>query len=374
MASVSTLPDHADPTSEDRRFYRPELDVLRLLAFLLVFVHHGGLGFFGSHSKLSIIEEACGAGLQLFFLLSSYLITELLLREREETGLIHLRAFFTRRILRIWPLYFFFIGLSLLISKTTNFRVLTNSQFLAYLFLAGNWWTALHGFIPTIAGPLWTISIEEQYYIVWPFIGRCGFRVGFWITSIFCLLLSTGTLIYLGHHLAPRRAVWCNSLVEFQFFAAGAILALVLHGRDFTPARWLRPVFFVGAATSILVAQARFHIVSEFAVGPLSLLVGYGLLTVGVVLLFLGFYRAKLPPAAIPVIYLGKISYGLYVFHYLSIRFTVSLTHRVHAFFPVAAIAALAICIGLAMLSYRIIELPFLSLKRRFTFVRSRVD
>jgi peptidoglycan/LPS O-acetylase OafA/YrhL len=106
---------------------------LRLLAFLLVFVHQAGLDIFGSHSKLSIIDEACGSGLQLFFLLSSYLITELLLREREKTGLIHLRALFTRRILRIWPLYFFFIGLSLLISKTTNFQVLTNSQFLAYL-------------------------------------------------------------------------------------------------------------------------------------------------------------------------------------------------------------------------------------------------
>jgi peptidoglycan/LPS O-acetylase OafA/YrhL len=90
--------------------------------------------------------------------------------------------------------------------------------------------------------------------------------------------------------------------------------------------------------------------------------------------MFLGFYRAKLPPAAKPPIYLSKISYGLYVFHYLAIRFTVSLTHRVHAIFPVAVLVALAICIGLAMLSYPVIELPFLSLKRRFTFGRSRVD
>jgi peptidoglycan/LPS O-acetylase OafA/YrhL len=90
--------------------------------------------------------------------------------------------------------------------------------------------------------------------------------------------------------------------------------------------------------------------------------------------MFLGFYRAKLPPTAKPLIYLGKISYWLYVFHYLAIRFTVSLTHCVHAISPVAVLVPLAICIGLAMLSYRVIELPFLSLKRRFTFVRSRVD
>jgi peptidoglycan/LPS O-acetylase OafA/YrhL len=317
MASTSSV---SAPAATGARYYRPELDVLRFLAFLLIFIHHAGTEFFGGYPAVSIISEACGSGLQLFFLLSSYLITELLLREREQTGIIHLRAFFSRRILRIWPLYFFFIGLSLLISKTTPFQIFTNSQFLAYLLLAGNWWTVLHGFIPTIAGPLWSISIEEQYYIVWPFIGRWGFRFGFWTISICCLLLSTGTLIYLGHNLAPRSAVWCSSLVEFQFFAAGAILALVLHGRDFTPPIWLRSVFLTVAAGSILVAQARFHIVSGFGVGPVPLLLGYGLFTVGVVLLFLGFLQATLPAAIRPFIYLGKISYGLYVFHYLSVR------------------------------------------------------
>src|SRR3954467_3123568 len=104
-----------------KRFYRPELDLLRLLAFALVFLTHGPrLG----HSSVSWRQALFAAynngahsgiyGLCLFFFLSSYLITELLLREQETTGTVHLASFYRRRILRIWPLYYLAVGLSAL--------------------------------------------------------------------------------------------------------------------------------------------------------------------------------------------------------------------------------------------------------------------
>jgi peptidoglycan/LPS O-acetylase OafA/YrhL len=330
----------------------------------------------GLRSWVVGISDACGAGLQLFFLLSSYLITELLLRESESTGTIHLSAFYIRRMLRIWPLYFSFVGVCFLISKATSFTILTNPEFVSYLLLAGNWWTASHGFITTIAGPLWSISVEEQYYIVWPFIGRFGLRTGFWAASLLFLLLSTGTLIHLGRTLAPRTAVWCNSLVEFQFFAAGGILALALHGREFTPPAWVRGVFLALAVLCILIAQGGFNIVGEVGVGPASLIAGYGLFTVATVLLFLGFFQAKIPAAAAPFLYLGKISYGLYVFHLPAVRllFVLGRHHNglTASLFKIAA--AFSLCVAFAMLSYRLLELPFLHVKRRFTLVRNRLD
>src|SRR5438552_17688903 len=98
-------------------FYRPELDVLRFGAFLLVFIHHGfpltaaeyaGWGVPGVVAALLASGARAGAlGVDLFFALSAYLITELLLREQRSHGTFSIRAFYVRRILRIWPLYFF---------------------------------------------------------------------------------------------------------------------------------------------------------------------------------------------------------------------------------------------------------------------------
>jgi peptidoglycan/LPS O-acetylase OafA/YrhL len=299
------------------RFYRPELDVLRFVAFFLVFSHHA-LGALGSSTTFTNIGLACGSGLQLFFLLSSFLITELLLRERERTNKIHIRAFFARRILRIWPLYFLFVIASLVISKFTHFTILTTFQFAAYMLLAGNWWNAFHGFVPTIAGPLWSISLEEQFYLLWPFISKRGVRA-VWIASAFFLCASTSAICYLGIHHAYRYALWCNSFVEFQFFAAGAILALLLRNCSYAPSWKWRWVMLAAALGAIGTGQFVFHVMNNFT-GAGDLLAGYGLWTLGVSLIFLSIYQAALPKLASPVIYLGRISYGLYVFHYLSLR------------------------------------------------------
>src|ERR1700748_1439510 len=91
------------------RIYRPELDVLRFVAFLLVFFFHVTPAATGHHSlvgQVLLSLRDCGAfGVCIFFVLSSFLITELLIREKDATGSVHFKAFYLRRILRIWPLY-----------------------------------------------------------------------------------------------------------------------------------------------------------------------------------------------------------------------------------------------------------------------------
>ncbi len=107
-----------------RRFYQPELDGLRFYAFLGVFVFHtlpGQAAFYrGLHLPLpwlwGAVAKSGGAGVDLFFALSAFLITSLLLRERGQTGEISLRQFYIRRILRIWPLYFVVVALGIVLA------------------------------------------------------------------------------------------------------------------------------------------------------------------------------------------------------------------------------------------------------------------
>jgi len=106
-------------------FYRPELDVLRFFAFLAVYVCHAvshRLNYFaGDYVSSSVylpwitVARAGSYGVDLFFVLSAYLITELLIREKKECGALDVRSFYIRRILRIWPLYFFFIAIAVFV-------------------------------------------------------------------------------------------------------------------------------------------------------------------------------------------------------------------------------------------------------------------
>ena len=148
MASVSLLSPPASAPAKNR-FYRPELDSLRFFAFFAVFIFHrfkfGSENLAGYHvaSKFSRIGRAvsgAGAfGVDLFFVLSAYLITELLLREKREQGELDVKAFYIRRILRIWPLYFAFIALAYLVPALNPAHEFNSRYVTFFILLAGNW-------------------------------------------------------------------------------------------------------------------------------------------------------------------------------------------------------------------------------------------
>ena len=137
------------------RFYRPELDGLRFYAFLGVFVCHTLPNEATFYSSLHLpmpwvwaaVVRSGAAGVDLFFVLSAFLITSLLLREREETGKISLRLFYIRRILRIWPLYFLVVGLGVVLAHTVPDRShfwyydpgLPWQYVAGYIFFVANW-------------------------------------------------------------------------------------------------------------------------------------------------------------------------------------------------------------------------------------------
>src|SRR5271168_969519 len=213
-------------------FYRPGLDILRALAFLLVFVAHGLAGYIDKPTQTGAIARAGEFGVCIFFFLSSYLITELLLREKRDTNTVLIRAFYARRILRIWPLYFAMIAVGCFYGLFSPTHTVSLAWGAALLLLFTNWYTAGHGYPPGFLFPLWSISLEEQFYLVWPCIVKYlspGSLLGISTVLMTAAYLTLARLLHQGQILDP--GIWVNSLVQFQFFALGTMTAIVLRGR-----------------------------------------------------------------------------------------------------------------------------------------------
>ena len=373
-----------------KRYYRPELDVFRFIAFMMVFIVHR-MDFIpidpAQHYWLYNVCLLGDLGVPVFFLLSAFLITELLFRESDETGAIRLKAFYMRRILRIWPLYFLvFFGLVALNQFLPYAGSKDPASWLAFTVFAGNWWICLHGWIPAYpVNPLWSISVEEQFYIAIPIIARFCHRSGATAISLVLIAVShVSVVLYAMHPTNGFSSQWTNSFVQFQFFAAGTLLSIYLKGR--VP-QWPAALRLVAALAGIgcwLVASITFGVQADT---PHSTVVqapiGWALVLAGTLLLFLsmlGFPSKYLPG---PIVYLGRISYGLYLFHELVYwlifspgeawlaRLSQSL-HLAGCRNGIGTVLAFCLTVLVAHTSYRLYERPFLRLKSRFTIVPSR--
>lgn len=373
------------------RYYKPELDVLRFFAFLFVFfVHRLDLASFSSNEyywgyHLSLIGNY---GVPLFFFLSAFLITELLTREQERFGKINVRYFYIRRILRIWPLYFtFFFGMVLLTSTTNYFgtRIPPGTQ-LAFTLFSGNWYITFNEWQSYCINPLWSVSVEEQLYILLPLVIFFTGKRGLKIFSLFAIIVAYATIIYYASRPTTGfSGQWTNSFVQFQFFAAGILISVYLKGAQ---PKWHavpRFIAFVAGVACWLIASIICEInadVPHLATIPQSVS-GWLLILIGVILMFLSLYgaSAKYMPSALA--YLGRISYGMYVFHitmfflvYKIFKSELGAFSKMLGLFEwrngIGFIVAFILTVSISMVSYRFFEKPFLRLKKRFTYIPSR--
>ncbi len=213
-------------------YYRPELDVLRFFAFLLVYVHHAlqyasPYGVFdpGSAKVVASLIAAGGLGVDLFFVLSAFLITKLLLIEQRTTGAIHVPSFLARRALRIWPLYFAFLLASMYLIPHLLPREHLGRHFVWFLLFVGNWACALFGYPQSVAAPLWSVSIEEQFYLVWPLLLVALGTRRIAVAACVLLVVAFCTRLLLWAHGAVHPAVWANTLARLDPIAVGILLA-----------------------------------------------------------------------------------------------------------------------------------------------------
>jgi peptidoglycan/LPS O-acetylase OafA/YrhL len=365
------------------RFYRPELDVLRFFAFLMVFFSHvwpprataivTRLGV--PRSVIRGFIDAGALGVFVFFMLSSYLITELLVREKKKTGTIHIKAYYVRRTLRIWPLYFLFLGMAVVVGLFVPLFRLPGREVAMMLLLSGNWYFAQHGWTISFVSHLWSISVEEQFYLVWPLFLKLGGPRTLRAGCIGLIATSFASMFFLAHRgRLANPAIFVNSFAVCCFFALGGMMALWVHGRVPALALSIRGVLAVFGVLLFTVAAAVCGIHDIAAISAGRVMAGYLLSCIGCLLVFFAFLGATVPPWGSVLIYLGKISYGLYVFHLLCMImmgwFEKNVLHHEH--WPLSFPFTFLLTVLCAGLSYRFVESPFLKFKERFAFVQSR--
>lgn len=368
------------PTIKPKRFYRPELDVVRFIAFTSVFLHHllpstvgkverlGHLGW-GAGAKWQVVQvqSALGFGLPLFFMLSAYLIGELLLREKDQYKTVNLRAFYIRRILRIWPLYFFglFIGVCYAIADRSRIDL---KALIAFFFMMSIFAPAGTDGPMT---PLWSISVEEQFYMFCPVIIKTLTRGGLWVFSSVLIFISDTVLFIMGQMHVVVETAWYNSFVQFQMFGAGLLLCLSLHGRGLEFPKWARAIYLLAVPCSWYVACRILGtaLPGTIASSGVSMVLGYSFVSLGCLLILRAFIGLDAKWCPKWVVWLGKISFGLYVYHKLASRIMMSfLTAQTIPWL----VGSFALTVVLATLSYYFLEIPFLKIKKRFELVQSR--
>lgn len=354
------------------RTYYPALDGLRGLAILLVVVYHNfnfiNYTFFG------------WLGVDLFFVLSGFLITEILLQTRGTTHF--LRNFYIRRALRIFPLYFFTLFIFLLLLPS-----LINLPALAYyrehqlwLWLyAQNW---LYIFKPPPAHALslthlWSLAVEEQFYLVWPFVILV-------IRKPKTILLLTACL--LAGVIALRFYLWVNKIENLSYYnlftfsridgiCIGSMLAVLRKINPKVIAQYFTVTIFLLAALNLIFYFFNRHHQYTY---PYLAIAGYSTFAVLFGLLVNESVSGDNPLLRLLfenrlLIFFGKISFSLYVFHwpvYLMLGPAIAEWAQTYIYGIQGHIVASLVTTGLACLlawvSFRYFEAGFLRLKHHF--------
>jgi len=368
--------------SNTQRIYYPELDGLRFVAFLLVFYNH--LPHIKSFPLSGLLREYGWIGVDLFLCLSAYLFTKLLFVEFQRQGKIHVPFFYLRRLLRIWPLYYFYFLLALLITLQTQSaepELLRRS--LSMLTFTDNIYSAIWGFnaIFFFSAHLWTISYEEQFYAVIPwflqkmFALRRSQRV-----LVLLIIIVVGNFIRAIFILmeVSHPAIYVLPITHFEAILGGLVVGLdIFRIRLNQFWGWLALV----GGISLLVF---IPFLDEVTVIGWQLMLLYPLVGGGMTLILFAVVQSDdllfIKLLRWPVLtYLGKISYGLYVYQGIGVLsgYQISALLDITAarlfVFPLSVFGfGLVVTILIASVSYQIIEKPFLKLKHRFSLVSSR--
>ena len=363
------------------------LDGLRAVAFLLVFGLHTGYVRFG------------WMGVQLFFVISGFLITDILLRMKESLPpREYFLKFYARRFLRIFPLYYFFLtalaGLAIWLAadqyKPNVMQILLAQLKFAFLYLF-NFFSATNGYADLgILDHIWSLSVEEQFYIVWPLlillIPRRMLK-GFFIAGMVSgLIFRVAIFFVVKAEIFPILRASAPLVVYFMTFSHVDAFSFGAYISRF-PLRKPRLIFallcfvvpVVGVATHYLFSGS---FVSAPALGfdflmPVSyqFLWAYSLLNIWFMYLvyIVSFEKAFTPILELPPLrYLGRISYGLYVYHFPVIWFVEQVQSDTNFLpnmgKPGVMLISLALTFLLAALSFHFLEAPFLKLKDRFSY------
>ncbi len=372
---------------KDKVFFK-NLDGLRFLCFLSVFFFHSFYTDFAELKSTSVYhfvkKDIFGngnLGVNFFFVLSGFLITYLLILEKQENGRISLGKFWMRRILRIWPLFYFCVGFGFVIFPYVKLLLGQTSTETAnpvyYVTFLNNFDFIHHGADASVLSVLWSVAIEEQFYLFWPLILYFIPVKRYWIPF---LAIIAGTLIFrawndveLIHEYHTFSCIgdmtvgafaawfylqsekfrnWIGNLPKMVILFVYLAFVLIFFFRDEIIYQHYIIRIFERSAIAVIIAliilEQNFALHSLFKMGNFK-------------------WISKM----------GKITYGLYCLHFIAILITIKITG--HFLFNTSlwqvmileTVLSLALSIVIAQLSYRYFEKPFLRLKDRFSYARN---
>ena len=349
--------------------YLPGLDGIRAIAVLGVLLYHADLGFLPGGFL----------GVDVFFVLSGFLITTLLLEQFERTGRINFRTFYLGRIRRLFPAL---IALLIVVALACTFIYQdaahkTASDIIASAFYVNNWWyivadTSYFDFLarPPLLKHLWSLAVEEQFYFVWPIVAftlmRLWRRRGVLVASLVLAALSTAWMLYLSlqygyPELADPSRVYFGTDSHAMGLLIGAALASVWRPgmtRKVVNRTTRDALTAVGLVTLAALLVFYFY-VGEFT--PWLYRGGFLLLAIVVALLVViashpgtNFGRTL---GTQPWRYIGQRSYGLYLWHWPIFAVTrPELDTSLSGFWLLTL--RLALTFAAAEVSYRYLEMP----------------
>ncbi len=363
--------------SKNSNFYFPELDGLRFFAFFLVFLHHSK---FNTDIELfNVLKNYGWIGVDLFFSLSAFLITSILHREFVITGKINIKKFYLRRIYRIWPIYFITAIGSVLFFyfQNANFENLTWFRLFGIVTFTDNIFCLFFGYnhFPGISH-LWTISYEEQFYLIVPLflIAAFQFHRNKLIRFIFILFLTLLTLrVFIVGLSFNHPSIWVIPLTHFDSTFFGLLIGLFGVKSSFIE----KFNIFKQLVILMLCIMLLFILPSTDAMSQLVnityFLVGVICSLILILSLRSGWFNLLLKKNIF--VYLGRRSYGMYLFHLFCIDFSYDLFQNTTMKLNmdlICFIISLLITILLSVLSYSLIEKPFLLLKKNHEIINSR--
>ena len=304
--------------------HQPELDGIRGIALLAVLLSHGGPYIHRSSltSKLFVYAMIPGwSGVELFFVLSGFLITGILLKTKVANN--YFSSFYVRRFLRIFPIYYFVLTLGLLIAPHNSWW---NSMLpplektrIAYYFYVQNWpifWNHTN-FLPiSLFGHFWSLAVEEQFYLIWPLVIWLLPESGILWLCTAGLVVALPLRIYMVHLYAEDFTAMALTTSRMDGLLVGAMLAIFLR-RGQIP---LRRIYFMLATGGIIIGYiAAFHhteLIGTYLYMPTIGITGFALMAGG--LLALSQHPIQWLHRILTMNWLrttGKYSYGMYIYH-----------------------------------------------------------
>jgi peptidoglycan/LPS O-acetylase OafA/YrhL len=379
------------------RLYFPGLNALRFIAASLVVLAH--VEVLKAHTGITAgipdthgLRERIGAlAVKFFFVLSGYLITYLLFVERERFGTISIRNFYVRRILRIWPLYYAVIVVGVFVLRP----LLPPVDYAETAFFPSSLGLYI-GFIPNVAAALgrdipyidhlWSIGVEEQFYLLWPvLVAWAKDRRIFWVLLGIVIAFSFGQVgafeLQARTALAPSIKATLNTIrylllaTPLSCMGIGGLGAYALY---YWPQRTKQLVSYRLLEPAVLVLIVGLYFTGPtfygFANEVFSVLFCYLILSISTA--ERSFLRMEGPRWT----HLGNISYGIYGSHWIVLAALgwglTACGIRANGWLANTLLYGLSLpaAVGLASLSYRYFESYFIQQKERFQLVRSGTE